>query len=188
MIQSLAVFCGSSNGKTDVYAEAARNFGNVLASQHKTLIYGGAQVGCMGAIADEVKACGGKAIGVIPEKLTSVEIAHRGLDELHVVETMHERKAKMAALSDGFVALPGGAGTLEEWFEVFTWAQIGYHEKPFGLLNVNHFYDPLLEMIDHTVEQEFMRQEYKEMILVSSDAEELLYKMDQYKGGYVSKW
>ncbi|GAF15794.1 lysine decarboxylase family [Bacillus sp. JCM 19046] len=156
MKKSIAVFCGSSSGSDPRFIEAAKEFGGILAEQGRTLVYGGAQVGCMGAIADQVLALNGTVIGVIPEKLKRVEVAHQQLNELITVKTMHERKAQMAERSDAFVALPGGAGTLEEWFEVFTWAQLGYHQKPCAILNVNGFYDPLLEMIDHTIDQGFM--------------------------------
>ncbi len=187
-INNLAVFCGSSTGINDVYIEQAEQFGKALAQHHKTLIYGGAQVGCMGALADASLHHGGKVIGVIPQKLKDVEIAHEQLTALHIVDTMHERKSKMAELAEGFVALPGGAGTLEEWFEVFTWAQLGYHDKPCGLLNVNHFFDPLLKMLDHTIEQGFMNKRYRDMIIVSSDPKELLEKMDCYTPSHVVKW
>ncbi|MGN7408661.1 TIGR00730 family Rossman fold protein [Sporosarcina sp. SAFN-010] len=187
-IKSLAVFCGSSTGIDSGFIEHAEKFGEELANNNKTLIYGGAQVGCMGALADATLHSRGKVIGVIPRKLKAVEIAHDQLTELHVVNTMHERKSKMAELADGFVALPGGAGTLEEWFEVFTWSQLGYHAKPCGLLNVNNFFDPLISMIDHTIEQGFMNKNYREMIIISSDPKELLEKMDSYSPSYAVKW
>lgn len=187
-IKNLAVFCGSSTGTDSVYIENAERFGEELANKNKTLIYGGAQVGCMGALADTSLHNGGRVVGVIPKKLKDVEIAHEQLTELHVVDTMHERKSKMAELADGFVALPGGAGTLEEWFEVFTWSQLGYHAKPCGLLNVNNFFDPLITMLDHTIEQGFMNKNYREMILIASDPKELLEKMDSYSPIYAVKW
>lgn len=188
MRNNLAVFCGSSHGSEKTYITNAEQFGIELAKQHKTLIYGGAQVGCMGAIANKVLEYEGEVIGVIPQKLIDVEIAHEGLNELIVVESMHERKAKMAELADGFVALPGGAGTLEEWFEVFTWAQLGYHQKPCGLLNVDGFFDPLIEMIDHIIQKGFMKREYKDLILISSDSVELLHKLDTYSMSHNIKW
>lgn len=187
-INHLAVFCGSSSGIINAYIESAEELGRELARNNKTLIYGGAQVGCMGALADAALHSGGNVIGVIPEKLRDVEIAHNQLTELHVVNTMHERKSKMAELADGFVALPGGAGTLEEWFEVFTWSQLGYHEKPCGLLNVNNFFDPLINMLDHTIEQGFMNEIYREMIIISSSPKELLEKMDCYSSNHTVKW
>lgn len=187
-MENVAVFCGSSSGTDPIYLECAKKFGEALAKKNKTLIYGGAQVGCMGAIADSSLCHNGDVIGVIPQKLKAVEIAHNQLTELYVVDTMHERKAKMAELADGFVALPGGAGTLEEWFEVFTWSQLGYHEKPCGLLNVNHFFDPLIAMLDHTIEQGFMNKNYREMIIISQDPEELIEKMDAYRPVHAIKW
>ncbi|ASN05341.1 LOG family protein [Virgibacillus necropolis] len=186
--KNLAVFCGSSTGTDSIYIENAEKLGEELANRNRILIYGGAQVGCMGALADTSLRNGGSVVGVIPKKLKDVEIAHEQLTELHVVETMHERKSKMAELADGFVALPGGAGTLEEWFEVFTWSQLGYHAKPCGLLNVNGFFNPLIAMLDHTIEQGFMNKNYREMILVASDPKELLEKMDSYSPSYTAKW
>lgn len=187
-INSLAVFCGSSKGINNVYIDYARKFGKELADNNKTLIYGGAQVGCMGALADSSLDNGGNVVGVIPQKLKDVEIAHHQLTELYVVNTMHERKSKMAELADGFIALPGGSGTLEEWFEVFTWSQLGYHSKPCGLLNVNHFFDPLITMLEHTIEQGFMNKNYRDMIISSSDPVELLEKMESYSPNHSVKW
>lgn len=187
-IKNLAVFCGSSAGTNNVYIENAERLGKELANRNKALIYGGAQVGCMGALANASLHNGGQVVGVIPQKLKDVEIAHEQLTELHVVHTMHDRKSKMADLADGFIALPGGAGTLEEWFEVFTWAQLGYHAKPCGLLNVNNFFDPLIAMIDHTIKEGFMNENYREMILISSDPNELLEKMDSYRPSHAVKW
>ncbi len=187
-VKNLAVFCGSSAGADNIYIENAEKLGEELANRNKTLIYGGAQVGCMGALANTTLDNGGKVVGVIPQKLKDVEIAHEQLTELHVVQTMHERKSKMADLADGFVALPGGAGTLEEWFEVFTWSQLGYHAKPCGLLNVNNFYDPLISMLEHTIKEGFMNEKYREMILISSDPKELLEKMETYRPSHAVKW
>ena len=187
-IKNLAVFCGSSSGTDPIYIESAEKFGEELANEKITLIYGGAQVGCMGALADTSLHHGGKVIGVIPQKLKDVEIAHEHLTELYTVITMHERKSKMAELADGFVALPGGAGTLEEWFEVFTWSQLGYHSKPCGLLNVNNFFGPLLYMLDHTIEHGFMNEKYRDLIIVASDRKELLEKMHAYQPGHAVKW
>lgn len=187
-IKSIAVFCGSGTGNDPVYMETARLFGQRLAMEGITLVYGGAKVGCMGAVADACLHAGGNVIGVIPEKLKQVEIAHTGLTELHVVQTMHERKAKMAELSDAFVALPGGAGTLEEWFEVFTWAQIGYHQKPCSLLNVNSFYDPLIAMLEHTITQGFMKEAYKELMIHETSIDGLMQSLLQYSHEYEDKW
>ena len=164
-----------------------KKFGKELAIKDKTLIYGGARVGCMGALADASLHNGGNVIGVIPKKLKAVEIAHDQLTELHVVDTMHERKSKMAELADGFIFLPGGSGTLEEWFEVFTWSQLGYHKKPCGILNVNNFFDPLISMLNHTIKEGFMNKNYLEMVFVSSDPKKLLHKMDFYSPSHSIK-
>ncbi|MCM2677992.1 LOG family protein [Alkalicoccobacillus plakortidis] len=187
-MKRVAVFCGSSEGSDPIYMEQARKLGALLADKGIGLVYGGAQVGCMGAVADACLEAGGEVIGVIPEKLMNVEIAHSGLTEQHIVKTMHERKAMMADLSDAFIALPGGAGTLEEWFEVFTWSQLGYHHKPCSFLNVNNFYDPLLQMLEHTIEQGFMRPAYQELIITENSAEELLEKLHQFQPLELSKW
>lgn len=187
-MNNLAVFCGSSTGKNDIYIEYAKKLGEELAKRNKTLIYGGAQVGCMGALANTSLENGGKVIGVIPQKLKDVEIAHEQLTELYVVNTMHERKSKMADLANGFIALPGGSGTLEEWFEVFTWSQLGYHQKPCALLNVNNFFDPLIEMLQHTIQEGFMNESYQDIILISSDPKELLDMIDQYEPSHAVKW
>ena len=152
-MQAVCVYCGSSPGARPVYAAAAQAFGTALARAGLTLVYGGGRVGLMGLIADTVLAAGGRAIGVIPELLVEREVGHTGLTELHVVPDMHQRKKLMADLADAFVALPGGAGTLEEFFEVFTWTQLGYHRKPVGLLDVDGFYDPLMTMLRHTVDE-----------------------------------
>lgn len=187
-IKRVAVFCGSSQGDDPIYMKEAARLGALLAQKGIGLVYGGAQVGCMGAVANACLAEGGEVIGVIPEKLVTVEVAHVGLTEQHVVKTMHERKAMMAELADAFIALPGGAGTLEEWFEVFTWSQIGYHHKPCSFLNINHFYEPLIQMLDHTIEQGFMRSAYKDLIITDTEAEALLEKLHQFEPLEVSKW
>src|SRR5699024_3849518 len=141
----------------------------------------------MGALANTSLNNGGRVVGVIPQKLKNVEIAHDHLTELHVVNTMHERKAKMAEMAEGFIALPGGAGTLEEWFEVFTWSQLGYHAKQCGLLNVNNFFVPLIAMLVHTIKEGFMKEDYREMSIISSVPKELLEKMDTYTPSYAVK-
>ncbi|PYI55979.1 TIGR00730 family Rossman fold protein [Paenibacillus flagellatus] len=187
-MKTVAVFCGSGNGSDPVYRNEARALGEALAANGLDLVYGGATVGCMGAVADAVLAAGGRAIGVIPRKLVDVEIAHDRLTELHVVDTMHERKAMMAERADGFIALPGGTGTLEEWFEVFTWAQLGYHRKPCALLNVNRYYDPLLSLFDHMIGQGFMKEPYKRLIVTDRDPEALIRKLQTYEADYAPKW
>ncbi|UCZ55201.1 TIGR00730 family Rossman fold protein [Bacillus shivajii] len=179
-MKTIAVYCGSSEGHDPIYMEEARKLGKHLAENGIKLVYGGATVGCMGAVADAAIDAGGEVIGVMPEKLASLEITHENLTELHVVKDMHERKALMAQYADGFIALPGGAGTLEEWFEVFTWAQIGYHDKPCALLNINDYYTPLVSLFDHMIEQGFVKKEYKDLIVMEKDAANLLRKLQNY--------
>ena len=180
-LKSIAVFCGSSNGSTEVYIESAKKFGRELAKRNITLVYGGASVGVMGAVADAVLAEGGKVIGIMPGFLEEREISHTGLSELIVVHSMHERKAKMAELADGFVALPGGPGTLEEFFEIFTWAQLGLHQKPCGLLNINHYYDPLVELFHHMTKEKFLQEMYRSMAIVADEPKQLLEKFATYE-------
>jgi uncharacterized protein (TIGR00730 family) len=179
-LKRLAVFCGSSSGASETYTTEAIKFGTELAKRDITLVYGGSKVGIMGAVADAVLKNGGKAFGVIPKFLEEKEISHRGLTELHTVETMHERKAKMAELADGFVALPGGTGTLEEFFEVLTWAQIGLHQKPCGLLNINDYYSPLQSLFEHMVDQQFVQEKFRSMVILESEPLELLNRFDTY--------
>lgn len=176
-MKSIAVFCGSSLGASEAYKTGAILLGKELAKRGITLVYGGASVGIMGTVADTVLQAGGKVIGVIPTLLESREISHKSLTELVVVETMHERKSKMMELADGFIALPGGPGTLEEFSEVFTWSQIGLHQKPCGILNTNHYYDLLISFFDHMNEQQFLQEHYRQAILVDSDATGLLDKL-----------
>ncbi|MBD0384480.1 LOG family protein [Paenibacillus sedimenti] len=180
-MKRLAVFCGSSNGASQVYKEGAVQLGKELVKRRITLVYGGASVGIMGALADTVLNEGGKVIGVIPRHLAEREISHPHVTELYTVETMHERKAKMAELADGFIALPGGSGTLEEFFEVLTWAQIGLHQKPCGLLNIQEYYSPLLSLLDHMVEQQFMQEKYRALAIVDSDPKKLIDKFNLYE-------
>jgi uncharacterized protein (TIGR00730 family) len=177
VIRSVCVFCGSNAGNDSRFAEAARDFGTLLAKEGIALVYGGGHVGLMGILADAVLANGGKVIGVIPRALWDREVGHRGLTELHIVETMHERKAMMASLADAFVALPGGLGTLEEIFEVWTWAQLGIHAKPLGFLDVAEFYGPLLEFLDRGVEAGFIRTQYRAMAIVDTDPVALLRRL-----------
>ncbi|QKI81653.1 TIGR00730 family Rossman fold protein [Kroppenstedtia eburnea] len=187
-MKNICVFCGSSPGSSPVYMEGAKQLGISLAEAGITLVYGGARVGLMGAVADTVLAHGGKVIGVIPKSLVDREIAHTGLTDLHIVSSMHERKALMSELADGFIALPGGSGTLEEFFEVFTWAQLGHHQKPCGLLNLNGYYTPLLQFIDHTIGEGFMKEDYRAMILSESGPEPLLQRFEQYQAPEIVKW
>lgn len=179
-IKSIAVYCGSSLGASPIYKQQAILFAKELVKRNITLVYGGASVGIMGTLADTVLQEGGKVIGVIPTLLEGREISHKNLTELHVVETMHQRKSKMIELADGFVALPGGFGTLEEFSEVFTWSQIGLHQKPLGIFNISDFYQPLLAMIDKMVDEKFLHEKYRHMAIVEQSPIQLLDKFESY--------
>jgi len=187
-VERLCVFSGSSPGAHPDYAQAARELGRALAGQDVGLVYGGASVGLMGILADAVLDAGGQAIGVIPQALVDREIAHPGLADLRVVGSMHERKALMADLADGFVALPGGMGTLEELFEVYTWTQLGLHSKPLGLLDVRSYYAKLVAFLDHAVEERFMTVEHREMLVVEQRAAALLEAFRRWRAPLRSKW
>lgn len=180
-MRKIAVFCGSSDGTSVEYKEAARRLGQELARRNIGLVYGGASVGVMGAVADAVLENGGHVTGIMPRFLEEREISHKSLTELIVVESMHERKAKMAELADGFIMLPGGPGTLEEFFEIFTWAQLGLHQKPFGFLNVNRYYDPLLTLFNHMVKEGFLQEKYRGMAISTEDIGELLQLFHTYE-------
>jgi uncharacterized protein (TIGR00730 family) len=184
----LCVFCGSSSGQDPVYFEAARALGTTMAAQGVDLVYGGASVGLMGAVADAVLGTGGHVIGVMPQALVDKEIAHRGLSDLRVVGSMHERKALMAELADGFIALPGGLGTFEELFEVWTWAQLGYHRKPCALLNAGGFYDKLTDFLDDVVERGFVKPIHRSMLIVENDPAALIGAVRAYQPPKVDKW
>jgi uncharacterized protein (TIGR00730 family) len=187
-MQRVCVFCGSSPGVKQEYAVGARELGLVLAKKTIDLVYGGGHVGLMGIVADAAMSAGAKAIGIIPRCLADKEVAHQGLTELKIVQTMHERKAQMSELSDGFIAMPGGFGTLEELFEVITWAQLGIHKKPFGLFNVAGYYDKLIEFMDYQVEQGFVPQRHREMIIVSDEAEQLVEMLESFHPVAQEKW
>lgn len=187
-MKRITVFCGSSFGTDKIYKEQAALLGKTLAQQNIELVYGGANVGLMGAVADGVLNEGGKAIGVLPNFLRSKEIAHLGLTELIVVESMHERKTKMNNLCDGVIALPGGFGTLEELFEMLTWGQLGLHKKPIGILNINGFYDSLIELTKVMVEKGLLKPVNQEMLLVSDTIEDLLHQMRNYVPPTTGKW
>jgi len=176
-MNSLCVYCGSSIGAKADYAQNAKRLAEAMYQHEMALVYGGAQVGIMGAIADHMISLGGKTIGVIPEAIVKLEIAHDGLTELHIVKDMHERKAKMAELADGFVALPGGLGTLEELFEMLTWSQLGFHAKPCGLLNVAGFYEHLLRFLDNATGEAFMRQAHRDLLIDDVNPDKLLKRM-----------
>lgn len=179
-MKKLAVFCGSSNGASDVYIEGAKKLGKELASRNIALVYGGASVGIMGAVADSVLNEGGYVIGVMPSFLENREIAHQSLSELIIVDSMHERKAKMAELADGFIALPGGPGTMEEFFEVFTWGQLGIHKKPCGLLNIDNYFDLLINFFSQMNKQEFLQEKYLSMLMNDSEPASLIEKFQTY--------
>jgi len=187
-VKRICVFCGSSPGGAPAYLESAARLGALLAAEGLDLVYGGASVGTMGRIADTVLAAGGRVYGVIPHALAVKEIAHEGLTELRIVESMHERKAAMADLADGFIAMPGGLGTMEELFEVLTWAQLGLHRKPCALLDVDGYYQPLVRFLDHAVEQRFVKPEHRAMILVDDDPARLLQRMREYVPPHLPKW
>jgi uncharacterized protein (TIGR00730 family) len=180
-VRSLCVFCGSGQGKNPVYAAAARSLGQLLAREGLTLVFGGGHIGLMGVIADAVLEAGGRAIGVIPRVLVEKELAHTRLTELHVVDTMHQRKALMAELSDGFAALPGGVGTADELFEIVTWAQLGLHRKPVGLLNTAGYFDALLAWMRRMAEEAFVRPRDRDLLLVADTPETLLPRLRTFR-------
>ncbi|OZG72849.1 Rossman fold protein, TIGR00730 family [Hahella sp. CCB-MM4] len=183
----VAVFCGSGHGRLPVYAEQAVRLGTLLAERDMELVFGGGHVGLMGTVADAVLAAGGRVTGVIPTALKDREIVHTGLTQLHVVKDMHERKAMMSSLADAFVAMPGGAGTMEEIFEAWTWAMLGYHQKPCAFLNVNGYYNKLIDFIQHMVSESFVRQSYKDMLIVEDNPLTLLQSLEAYEPP-PSKW
>lgn len=183
----ICVFCGSSPGLGPEYLYAAQQLGYALAERGLGLVYGGAKVGTMGRIAEATLEKGGEVIGVIPKGLLEKEVAFTRLTDLRVVDSMHERKALMADLSDGFIALPGGLGTIEEFFEVATWAQLGIHPKPCGLLNVKHYYDRLMDFLDHTVGEKFVELEHRSMIMVDENPESLLQQFGTYHPPTIDK-
>ena len=188
MLKNICVFCGSSSGGHSVYAQTAQAVGRLLCRRGIQLVYGGGKVGLMGALADACLAEGGRVIGVIPQALVDKEVAHLGLTELRVVSSMHERKAVMADLSDAFMALPGGYGTWEELFEMLTWSQLGIHRKPCGLLNINGYYDPLLELADKAVSEGFLRETNRSLLLSNDDPERLLDRLSTNSVPIVEKW
>ena len=187
-MKRICVYCGSSPGKLPEYRDAARSLGHELAARGIGLVYGGASIGVMGTVADAVLEKGGEAFGVIPYVLAAREVAHTGLNELFVVNSMHERKSKMAEMSDGFIALPGGWGTIEEIFEMLTWAQLGLHEKPCGLLNISTYYDHLFTFLEHAIDQRFVQREFRPMIMMDQSASALLDRFRDYRAPKVKKW
>jgi hypothetical protein len=187
-MQRICVFCGSNRGARAEYADAARSVAASLVRNDLTLVYGGGRVGLMGVVADEVLRLGGRAIGVIPRPLWDREVGHANLTEVRIVETMHERKATMADLSDGFIALPGGLGTLEEIFEIWTWAQLGMHSKPCGFLDVAGYYTPLMQFLDRAVAEAFIRPDMRAAAIVESDPDRMLTRFREYVPPAVQRW
>jgi uncharacterized protein (TIGR00730 family) len=185
---NICVFCGSSAGNDPAFAKAARELGHLIADRDMTLVYGGGNVGLMGAVADAALEKNARVIGIIPHSLEQKEVAHRTLTELHIVRTMHDRKRMMAERADSFVALPGGFGTLEEIFEVITWAQLGIHQNPCAFLNVSGFFNGLIQYLDHAVDAELLKPEYRQMLLIDTDAVRLLDAIQAYKPPIVAQW
>ncbi len=187
-MKSLCVYCGSNPGRLEAYSAAGRQLAELMVARGIKLVYGGASIGVMGAVADAVLEAGGEAIGVIPESLVRREVAHKNLTELHITNSMHERKTLMAELSDGFIALPGGIGTLEEIFEIWTWAQLGIHAKPCGLLNVAGYYDSLTQFLDTAVAERFIDASHRSILVVEDDPGVLLRKFEEYTPPNVQQW
>ena len=187
-IKKICVYCGSSPGKNPAYSQAAVKLALALSERNIGLVYGGGAVGIMGTVADAVLAAGGEVVGVIPKALAIKEVAHDSLSELHVVASMHERKAMMADLADGFIALPGGWGTLEEVFEILTWAQLGFHDKPCGLLNIDGYYDGLISFLENSFDQQFVNELCRPMLMKAREPQTLLDKFATYRAPKVRKW
>jgi uncharacterized protein (TIGR00730 family) len=187
-MQRVCVFCASSQGNDPAFREAAESLGRVLAAKAIELVYGGGNIGLMGLLADAVMSEGGRVIGVIPQALVDKELAHQGITDLRIVQSMHERKALMAELSDAFIALPGGFGTLEEFCEILTWTQLGLHEKPFGLLNVSGFYDHFLRFLDHVMETRLLKPQDRALVLHARSIDDLLARISAWKPGPADKW
>lgn len=187
-MKAVCVYCGSSPGRSDAYAGAARALGQALVQRGLGLVYGGASIGLMGVVADTVLQLGGTAVGVIPQALARKEVAHAGLTELHVTQSMHERKTLMAERSDGFIALPGGIGTFEELFEIWTWAQLGMHAKPVGLLNVAGYYDALITFLDHATHERFMKPAQRALLIVERDPVVLLERFAAHRATVARQW
>ncbi|TVS15800.1 MAG: TIGR00730 family Rossman fold protein [Planctomycetaceae bacterium] len=187
-LHSLCVFCGSSTGNDPAFCQAAQALGDALVHQQITLVYGGGNIGLMGVIADRVMQGGGRAIGVIPRQLQEKELAHHGITDLHVVDSMHQRKARMAELAEAFVAMPGGYGTIEEFAEVLTWSQLGLHTKPMGLLNVSGYFDHFLRFLDHAVDVRLLQPEHRRLVLESDHVDHLLQQMHDWQAPSLPKW
>lgn len=188
MLRRVCVFCGANSGNRLAYTSSAKRMGKELAERAIGLVYGGGNIGLMGVVADACLEAGGHVIGVIPQALVDKEVAHQHLSDLRIVSSMHERKSMMAELSDAFVAMPGGFGTFEEWFEVVTWAQLGLHNKPCALLNVERYYEPLIRLIDHAVDEDFITQTHKQIVLSDSDPKRLLDKLSTWRSQPVERY
>ena len=188
MLKRVCVFCGSNTGSGPAYVEAAESLGKLLAERKMGLVYGGGKVGLMGKIADAVLGAGGEVVGVIPQSLMRKEIAHAGLTDLRVVDSMHQRKALMAELSDAFIALPGGFGTFEEFCEIVTWAQLGLHGKPCGILNVEGYYDQLLGLFDHAVAEKFLHPANRALVIAGKSPDAMLDRLTNHQAPHVEKW
>ncbi|WP_392566908.1 TIGR00730 family Rossman fold protein [Utexia brackfieldae] len=188
MKQNICVYCGASDGLRPEYTTYAQQLGKAIALQHRRLVYGGGNRGLMGVIANAVISHGGEVIGIIPERLVKAETAHQGITHLEVVQDMHQRKARMAELADSFIAMPGGTGTLEELYEVWTAAQIGYHQKPVSLFNIAGFYDKMLAFLEHAVAEGFIRRQFYETLIVTDDTDELFQKIDHYFPQNLERW
>lgn len=188
MLKRVCVFCGSNSGRNSAYADAAVTLAVELVARKISIVYGGGNVGLMRVLADAALAAGGEVIGVIPQALVAREVAHKGLSELKIVDSMHERKALMAELSDAFIAMPGGYGTFEEFCEILTWTQLGLQRKPCGILNVEGYYDHLLHMLDHAVDEEFLKPQHRRMLISDSIPKSLLNRLLTYEVPLVDKW
>lgn len=188
MRKNICVYCGASVGNNPAYADVAKKLGAEIAAQGRSLVYGGGAKGLMGIVADAVLNAGGNVIGVIPDRLVQAETAHKGITDLRIVPDMHIRKSTMIELADAFIALPGGIGTLEELFEVWTWSQIGYHAKPVGVLNVNNFYEPMRAFLQHVVDEGFVRQSYLDTLIISQEPADILSQFDNYQPHNLDRW
>jgi uncharacterized protein (TIGR00730 family) len=188
MARRFCVFCGSSSGARESYAAAATSLARHLVANRITIVYGGSQVGLMGKLADAALAAGGEVIGIMPRALVEREVSHPGLSDLRIVGSMHQRKAQMAELSDAFIALPGGYGTLEEFCEVLTWTQLGLHRKPCGILNTEGYYDPLLSLFDRAVTEQFLKPGHRDIVISDSRPESLVSRLLEYEPPLVDKW
>lgn len=187
-MQKVCVFCGASSGSNPIFAQITKELGRAIAQNGLELVYGAGRVGLMGVLADATLEAGGKVTGVIPESLVAKELAHRGLTELHIVKTMHERKAMMAERADGFIAMPGGYGTLDEFCEILTWSQLGFHKKPCAILNIDGYFDELIKFFHTASERQFVAEQHRDMIIVSTDPLEVLEKMSAYHHTAQEKW